>query len=428
MQTNQRIQSVRGTKDILPSEIHQWHHVEFVIRQWMERYGYSEIRTPIIESAELFYRGVGAATDAVGKEMYVFPDRSGDLLALRPELTAPIARAIEQHGLALQTSLLRLWYYGPCFRYERPQKGRQRQFHQVGAECLGVWTPEADVEVISLAWDILTSLVDRSSLELIINTLGSVEEQQRYRQRLVEYLERYQNELSSLSQERLKTNPLRILDSKEDRDRALLVNAPKITDILSPTSCAHYDAVRMLLSDVGIPFSEEPHLVRGLDYYTHTVFEFRSKHLGAQDAVGGGGRYDNLVAELGGSPLPGVGFGIGIERVMLAMGDAINEQRWKPVAFIAAQPQTREWMLRVAWWLRHTCDVSCVTDLHYRSLKAQLRFANRQQYALCIILDERTVTSDSCIVKDMRDGKQTAVPLNPTALCEHVSMLLKENM
>ncbi|GIV56325.1 MAG: histidine--tRNA ligase [Candidatus Kapaibacterium sp.] len=425
MPTNERIQTVRGTKDILPSEIERWHHIESVIQQWMERYGYSEIRTPIIESAELFYRGVGEATDAVGKEMYVFPDRGGELLALRPELTAPVARAVQQHGLAVHAPLLRLWYYGPCFRYERPQKGRQRQFHQVGAECLGATAPDADVEIISLAWDILTSLADRTSLQLVLNTLGTAEEQQRYRALFVEYLERYRNELSPVSRERLQSNPLRILDSKDSGDRQLLANAPKIDQVLGPASRAHYDIVRMLLADAGIPYAEDPYLVRGLDYYTHTVFEFRSTRLGAQDAVGGGGRYDNLVAQVGGDPMPGVGFGIGIERLLLAMDvPTSSEQPWNLVVFIAAPSSTRLWVQRIAQWVRHTCGIACVTDLQFRSLKAQLRTAHRQRYSLCVILDEPIVSEGRCIVKDMRSGEQSEVPLDQATICEHIRALL----
>ncbi|RMF32854.1 MAG: histidine--tRNA ligase, partial [Chlorobiota bacterium] len=418
MPTNERIQTVRGTKDILPNEIARWHHIESVIRQWMERYGYSEIRTPIIEPAELFYRGVGEATDAVGKEMYVFPDRGGELLALRPELTAPVARAVQQHGLAVQSPLLRLWYYGPCFRYERPQKGRQRQFHQVGAECLGATAPDADVEIINLAWDILTTLADRTSLQLVLNTLGTTEEQQHYRRLFVEYLEHYRDQLSPVSRERLQSNPLRILDSKDTGDRQLLANAPKIDNVLSPASRAHYNTVRMLLADANIPFTEDPYLVRGLDYYTHTVFEFRSARLGAQDAVGGGGRYDNLVAQVGGDPMPGVGFGIGIERLLLAMDvPTSSEQPWNLVVFIAAPSSARLWVQRIAQWVRHTCGIACVTDLQFRSLKAQLRIAHRQRYSLCIIIDEQTVSHGRCIVKDMRSGEQSEVALDHDALC-----------
>lgn len=425
MQTNERIQTVRGTKDILPSEIERWHHIESVIRRWMERYGYAEIRTPIIESAELFFRGVGEATDAVGKEMYVFPDRGGELIALRPELTAPVARAVQQHGLAMQSPLLRLWYYGPCFRYERPQKGRQRQFHQFGAECLGTTAPQADTEIIVLAWDILTALADRTSMLLVLNTLGSLEEQQRYRAQFVEYLERYRDRLSPVSRERLQSNPLRILDSKDSGDRQLLADAPKIDRVLSPASRAHYDTVRMLLADADIPYIEDPSLVRGLDYYTHTVFEFRSARLGAQDAVGGGGRYDNLIAELGGDPMPGVGFGIGIERLLLAMDTPREvEQPWKPVVFIAAPSSAWLWVQRIARWLRHSCDIACVTDVQFRSLKAQLRFAHRQRYSLCIIIDEQSTEQDCCIVKDMRSGEQTEVAMDHAALCNLIRMLL----
>lgn len=397
------IQTVRGTKDILPTEVKRWRWCEAIIAEWMRRYGYAEIRTPILEYAELFYRGVGEATDAVGKEMYVFSDRSGELLALRPELTAPVARAIVQHSLAAQSSLLRLWYYGPCFRYERPQKGRQRQFHQVGAECIGIRSPDADVEIIALAWDILTSIVPEGTVQLYINTLGSRQTQERYRALLVEYLQHHRDHLSPISQQRLTINPLRILDSKDERDQQVIAQAPQISAALSDEDQAHYARVLDLLDEVGIPYTEDPYLVRGLDYYTHTVFEFRSSRLGAQDAVGGGGRYDNLISDLGGKPLPGVGFGVGMERLLLAMDEEPQGEEWLPQVYIAAQPSMSYHQL--GRWLRQA-GIACVIDLEFRSLKAQLRQAHRMRSAVVIMQGH----GETLVVKDMRTGHQLEVP------------------
>jgi len=423
--SERRLQALRGMRDILPDEIPRWQRVEATLAEWMQRYGYREIRTPIVESAELFYRGVGQETDAIGKEMYVFPDRSGELIALRPELTAPVARAVGQHELALASPLLRLWYYGPCFRYERPQKGRQRQFHQAGAECLGVALPDADVEIISLAWDILTSLLDHPAVSLHINTLGTVAEQNNYRTRLVEYLERYRDSLSTTSQQRLDTNPLRILDSKDTRDREIIEAAPRISDVLSTESRSHFDAVLELLDMLDIPTITDPYLVRGLDYYTHTVFEFRSNRLGAQDALGGGGRYDNLMAQVGGRPLPGVGFGLGIERIILAMEDrAASDSHWEPIVYVAAQQEFSAAMHQVTRSLRKE-GIRCITDLQFRSLKAQLRQADRLRCALCLIIGW-SAPVDSVIIKDMRNGEQLQLPNDPNAISATIRQLLAQ--
>lgn len=397
------MQSVRGMRDILPAETPQWQRVESIVASWMERYGYQEIRTPIVEYAELFYHGVGTETDAVGKEMYIFPDRGGELLALRPELTAPIARAIIQHSLHKQSPILRLWYYGACFRYERPQKGRQRQFHQVGAECIGYSTPDADAEIIALAWDIISSIATPSTIELVINTLGTEDEQHSYRTRLVEYLERYHTDLSEISRQRLRTNPLRVLDSKEEADRRIIATAPTLHQILSPESTAHYEMLKQLLSDLGIPFTEDPFLVRGLDYYTHTVFEFRSSLLGAQDAIGGGGRYDNLVARLGGDRLPGVGFGIGVERLLLAQHmPEHHSQQWRQIVYVAAEPSHQRQIHTLVHTIR-SHGIACISDLQFRSLKAQLRQANKLGCRIVLLVG---IPEGQLSVKDMKTGQQ----------------------
>ncbi len=402
------MQTIRGMRDILPSEIPQWRWIELLIAQWMQRYGYQEIRTPIVEYAELFYHGVGTDTDAVGKEMYVFPDRSGEQLALRPELTAPVARAIIQHALHKQSPTLRLWYYGPCFRYERPQKGRQRQFHQVGAECLGYTEPDADAEIISLAWDLASSASEADTIELVINTLGTEAEQQRYREHLVRYFEQFAADLSDVSRQRLHSNPLRILDSKDERDRRIIEAAPLIMDVLSAESVARYEATKTLLREVGIPYREDPYLVRGLDYYTHTVFELRSRRLGAQDAVGGGGRYDTLLSRLGGDRVPGVGFGIGVERLLLSSTKLNDQPQWQRLVFVAADQSQNLAMHRVLRALR-SHDIPCTADFHYRSLKAQLRQANKLRCQLAVLVG---IPDEHLTIKDMRTGHQDVIPLS----------------
>ncbi|MCX7930713.1 MAG: histidine--tRNA ligase [Chlorobi bacterium] len=414
------MQSVRGMHDILPDDIPRWHRIEASITECMRLYDYKEIRTPIVEYAELFYHGVGSDTDAVGKEMYVFPDRSGELLALRPELTASVARAIVEHALHKHFANLRLWYYGPCFRYERPQKGRQRQFHQIGAECLGYDSQDADVEIIALAWDIVSSLCNGDYVTVVLNTLGTEEEQKRYRERLVEYLERYHYDLSEISQQRLRTNPLRILDSKDDRDRRIIADAPRLLDQLSHESISRYETVKDLLHRLSIPFVEDTTLVRGLDYYTHTVFELRSTLLGAQDAVGGGGRYDNLIARLGGDRLPGVGFGIGVERLLLIENSLVQQDRWKAIVYIAATIDQREHVHALAMMLRKH-RIAVTADLNYRSLKAQLRTADRMGYRIALLLG----IPDGCAtVKDMARGEQFVLPQDPQTICVHVEHLL----
>ncbi|GIV54196.1 MAG: histidine--tRNA ligase [Candidatus Kapaibacterium sp.] len=410
------MQALRGMRDILPSEIPQWQWIESLIARWMERYAYHEIRTPMLEYADLFYHGVGDDTDAVGKEMYIFSDRGGDQVALRPELTAPVARAILQHALHKQSPTLRLWYYGACFRYERPQKGRQRQFHQVGAECIGYREADADTEIIALAWDILSDATEPGTIELVLNTLGTEEEQRQYRDVLVAYLERYASDLSEVSQQRLRTNPLRILDSKDERDRSIINAAPTLHAMLSPESRVHYDAVKELLAALSIPFREDPFLVRGLDYYTHTVFEFRSTRLGAQDAVGGGGRYDQLLARLGGEQLPGVGFGIGVERLLLASN--IPQQSSTPLVYVAADRAHHVTLHRLTHTLRQK-GIACTTDLQFRSLKAQLRYANKLGCSFAILLG--VPDGGEATIKNMETGEQLALPLDADRITEHVA-------
>jgi len=311
------LQSLRGMVDLLPERTPLWQHLEATAREHFRRAAIAEIRTPLLEATELFARGIGEATDVVGKEMYSFLDRGERSCTLRPEGTASVVRAAIQHGLLTQGSQ-RLWYGGPMFRYERPQAGRQRQFHQIGLELLGVADATSDAEAIAIAWDLLADL-GVGGLQLEINSLGTPEDRQRYRTELVSWLEAHHDQLDPDSQKRISTNPLRVLDSKNQGTQALLAGAPTLVDALAGESHERFARVRQALESLGIPFVLNPRLVRGLDYYGHTAFEITSNQLGAQATVCGGGRYDGLVEQLGGPPTAAVGWAIGLERLVLLL-------------------------------------------------------------------------------------------------------------
>ncbi|MFY8147647.1 MAG: histidine--tRNA ligase [Prochlorococcaceae cyanobacterium] len=319
----EKLQSLRGMVDLLPGAISVWQEVEATAREHFRRARIGEIRTPLLEVTELFARGIGEATDVVGKEMYSFLDRGERSCTLRPEGTASVVRAVLQHGL-LSQGPQRLWYGGPMFRYERPQAGRQRQFHQIGVELLGFADPRSDVEAIAIAWDLLEDL-GVGGLALELNTLGSPEDRARYRTELVAWLEAHQEELDPDSRARVHTNPLRVLDSKNPATQELLAGAPALADALSGKSHERFTEVRRGLEALGIPFRLNPRLVRGLDYYSHTAFEITSSQLGAQATVCGGGRYDGLVEQLGGPPTPAIGWALGLERLVLLLQKAAAE-------------------------------------------------------------------------------------------------------
>ena len=322
--------------DLLPEALQRWQAVEAVARQHFLRSGFGEIRTPLLESTDLFCRGIGEGTDVVGKEMYSFSDRGDRSCTLRPEGTASVVRAALQHGL-LSQGAQKLWYAGPMFRYERPQAGRQRQFHQIGVEWLGAESARSDVEVIALAWDLLAQL-GVGGLELEINSLGTPEDRQAYRAALVAWLEQRMDHLDADSQARLTTNPLRILDSKNPDTQALLEQAPTLADSLSPESRHRLAAVQEGLTALGIPYRLNPRLVRGLDYYGHTAFEITSDQLGAQATVCGGGRYDGLIGQLGGPATPAIGWALGMERLLLVLEAAAQADPVGPAAQLVRPP------------------------------------------------------------------------------------------
>jgi len=322
--------------DLLPEQTRRWQAVEAVASAHFRRSGMEEIRTPLLEVTELFARGIGEGTDVVGKEMYSFQDRGDRSCTLRPEGTASVVRAVVQHGL-LNQGVQKLWYGGPMFRYERPQAGRQRQFHQIGIEWLGVASARSDAEVIALAWDLLEAL-GVSGLELQINTLGTAEDRSRYRSELVAWLQDCSNQLDPDSQQRLTTNPLRILDSKNSETQKLLEDAPTLLGALCEDSSQRFQAVKRHLIDLGIPFRVNTRLVRGLDYYSHTAFEITSDQLGAQATVCGGGRYDGLVQQLGGVPTSAIGWALGMERLMLVLEAAALADPEGAAATLTAPP------------------------------------------------------------------------------------------
>lgn len=314
----EKLQSLRGLVDLLPAHTPLWQRVEATAREHFRRAQVDEIRTPLLEATELFARGIGEATDVVGKEMYTFIDRGDRSCTLRPEGTASVVRSAIQHGL-LSQGPQRLWYGGPMFRYERPQAGRQRQFHQIGLELLGFADPRSDVEAIAIAWDLLAGL-GLGGLALELNSLGSSDDRARYRQALVGWLEARSDQLDADSQARLVSNPLRILDSKNPDTQALLAGAPTLADALAPESRQRFEQVQAGLQALEIPFQLNPRLVRGLDYYSHTAFEITSSQLGAQATVCGGGRYDGLVGQLGGPETAAIGWALGMERLVLLLG------------------------------------------------------------------------------------------------------------
>ena len=325
------IQATRGTRDILPEEIGHWQRIEAIARETLARAAYEEIRTPMFEQTDLFERGIGETTDVVGKEMYTFKDRGDRSITLRPEGTAGVVRSYIEHGMQAQGGVQRLWYTGAMFRYERPQAGRQRQFHQLGVEVLGSSDVRADAEVIAIATDILKS-IGLKNLTLQLNSIGNADDRQNYRTALIDFLTPHKNQLDPDSQTRLDKNPLRILDSKDAQTQAVLKNAPSILEYLSTESKQRFDRVQTLLQDLGIPCNINARLVRGLDYYTHTVFEIQSDDLGAQATVCAGGRYDGLVAQLGGAETPAVGWAMGLERLVILL-QQIQSNRQSTIDF-----------------------------------------------------------------------------------------------
>ncbi|MFS8854574.1 histidine--tRNA ligase [Synechococcus sp. H55.2] len=400
------IQAVRGTRDILPPEVRLWQRVEASAREILGRANYQEIRTPILELTELFARSIGSATDVVGKEMFSFSTRGEQEVSLRPENTAGVVRAYIQHGLQVAGDVQRLWYCGPMFRYERPQAGRQRQFHQLGVELLGSRDPRADAEVIALAWDLLRA-VGAENLTLQLNSLGDLQDRRAYRQALVDYLTPLKEELDPDSQERLGRNPLRILDSKDPRTRAIAERAPKLPDYLSADSRAFFEQVQAHLQALDIPFELDPYLVRGLDYYTHTAFEIISPELGSQSTVCGGGRYDGLVEELGGPPTPAVGWAIGLERLVLLLQKKQPEGVVRPldIYVISRGAKAEAQSLQIAQALRQA-GFCTELDLSGSAFSKQFKRASRGGATWAVVLGDAEAGAGEVQLKHLPTGQQ----------------------
>lgn len=401
----------RGTQDFVAPESGRWSALEARIRTLADRFGYGEIRTPVFESTELFVRGVGDTTDIVEKEMYTFVDRGGRSLTLRPEWTAPVVRAALEGGLFAQGSL-RAYYIGPIFRYERPQKGRYRQSHQFGVECFGFSGPEADLEVISLAWQ-LTRDYGITDATLNVNSIGDDVCRPRYRAALLEHFRPHLATLSEDSQRRLERNPLRLLDSKDPADRPLVESAPTFESALCEPCREHFDALKTYLDLTDIPYVVNPQIVRGLDYYNRTVFEITSGVLGAQSTVCGGGRYDGLVRALGGPDVPGVGFALGLERFVLMLEAAARdgEPARRGIQAIALGAQARAALVPIVTELRRTLETPTYADYEERKLLAQLRIADRNRARYALILGSDELARGELVLRDLEDRSDRRLPL-----------------
>jgi len=402
------MQPVRGTHDLLPDEFRRFAHVIDTARDVARLYGYREMATPVFEFTELFARGIGETTDVVSKEMYTFEDRGGESLTLRPEYTAGICRAFVSNGELTQQLPLKVFAAGPMFRYERPQKGRQRQFHQIDLEVLGAPEPGADIEVISVAADILDRLGILDRCVLKINSLGDPESRTVYRRVLVDYYSTHTAKLSEESRDRLQRNPLRILDSKDEGDKAINASAPSFADHLNQASKDFFTAVQDGLAAAGVPFEVDPALVRGLDYYTHTAFEFVTTHIGAQGTVLGGGRYDGLIAELGGPPTAGIGWAGGIERLMMLCNEPKALPR--PVVIAPLGPAADAKALGIARSLR---KLGIAVEQDYRgNMKRRMQRANKLGARFAVILGDDELAKGVAQVKDLDTQAQHEVPLD----------------
>jgi histidyl-tRNA synthetase len=413
--TLKQIQSVKGMEDLLPEQAPVWQYLEAAVADMAQRYGYREIRFPILEQTELFKRSIGEVTDIVEKEMYTFDDRNGLSLTLRPEGTASCVRAAEEHGL-LYNQTQKLWYTGPMFRYEKPQKGRLRQFHQFGFEAFGMSGPDVDAELLIMLDRLWRELGIRDALELQINNLGTSDARARFREDLVAYLRQHEAQLDEDSRRRLGSNPLRILDSKIESTQALLEGAPSLADYLSPESAQHFAGLRALLDAAGIAYKVNPRLVRGLDYYSNTVFEWVTTKLGAQGTVCAGGRYDGLVEQLGGRPTPAVGCGMGLERLVLlleAMAVVPDSVSGAADIYLVAAGDVQVQALLLAESLRSELPyLRLVSHLGGGSLKSQMKKADKSGAQLALILGENEVAQGQVGVKPLRfEAEQTQVPL-----------------
>ena len=404
------IKAIRGFNDILPDEIGKWQFVEKIAREVFEGFGFSEIRIPIMERTELFSRGIGEATDIVEKEMYTFTDRSGNSLTLRPEATASMARAYLEHQIYSFDPVAKLYCIGPMFRYERPQKGRYRQFYQIDAEVFGVDNPMVDAEVILMLIHFLKR-VGLEKLELQINSLGCRVCRPRYREELKKFLEKKSFQLCEDCQRRLQTNPLRIFDCKVETCQEVIADAPKVIDFIDEACRNHFDKVKEYLEAAGLTYILNPRMVRGLDYYTRTAFEVVSYQLGSQNAVTGGGRYDNLFQEIGGLDVPGIGFAIGMER-LISLLPKDKEFTQYPHLFIAALGEGNSKKAYELINQLHLEGIWAELDYEGKSLKSQMRRANKLKAQYVLILGEEELKRGKAVLRNMESKSQEEIPMN----------------
>ena len=405
------IQAIRGMNDILPEQSKYWQYVENIFRKLMQSYGYQEIRMPIVENTALFKRSIGEVTDIVEKEMYTFDDRNGDSLTLRPEGTACCVRAAMQHGL-LHNQTHRLWYTGPMFRHERPQKGRYRQFHQFGVEAFGLAGPDIDAELILMSNRLWQYLGMASDVTLELNSLGSAQARQQYRDVLVKYFAEHQSELDEDSQRRLHTNPLRILDSKNPEMQKLNENAPKLIDHLDDESKQDFEALCQILDDAGVKYKINPRLVRGLDYYSKTVFEWVTDKLGAQGTVCAGGRFDGLVEQLGGKATPAIGFALGIERLIELLDipeDIQRENSLTAYLVLAGEKALAKGIPLAEKWRSEITELKLQVNCGGGSIKSQMKKADKSGAAMALIMGDDELEKNVLTVKFLREKKEQQV-------------------
>lgn len=405
------MQSLRGTKDILPNEIHIWQYIYEIVEEILSLSSYKEIRTPIIENTSLFTRSIGDGTDIINKEMYTFKDQGKRNITLRPEGTASIARAFISNKLYAEKKLQRLWYFGPMFRYERPQYGRQRQFHQLGIECIGSLSPMADIEVIRLAIKIL-NLLNCSKYILEINSIGSLEERNIYKEKLVDYLKKYNEDLDEDSKKRLYSNPLRILDSKNSKTQEILLEAPQLQSYLQSQSIKHFHEICEHLQYLNIHYNINTKLVRGLDYYNYTAFEIKIKELNNQDTICGGGRYDKLIEQLGGPSTPSVGWAIGLERLLLIIQKNLNIKDQELDIYIATKGHEAQKKIWNIIEILEEYNIRFELDLNQSSLQKQLKKANQFGAKICLIMGENEIINKYITIKYLQTGHQEIVDIN----------------
>lgn len=419
-----KYQTHHGMTDLLPDETRKWQALEQIIRKEAAKFHFEEIRTPVLEPTELIVRGLGQLTDIVSKEIFAF-QRGDTNYVLRPEMTAPVARSYVEHRLDQRGGTQKLYYIGPMFRAERPQKGRQRQFHQFGLEVIGSADPIADIEVISFMVHIYQTIGIRNT-RLKINSVGDLQSREAYKKTLKAYLKPHLPSLSELSRTRFEKNPMRILDSKEPEDQPVIEQAPLIGDSLSESSREHFNMVKKLLDDLGIDFEEDPYLVRGMDYYTETAFELISPDLGAQDALAGGGRYDLLIEEIGGEPTPAVGFAAGMERLLIAcdeLGIELDPGKSLDLYIVTMGGSAREWAVPVLQQVRGM-GLSATMDYHGRSLKAQMKDANRAAANYTLIVGDHELARNRFTFRDMGASEEESLSLDE--ILERMQKLIGE--